>query len=229
MFVKIDLSNNVLYLTFNIPIRCCKGYNTLEGKCWILSSKTVVGSDETRKSLIEAFCLLYREKPLAKITVQAVTRKAGYNRTTFYQYFLDIDDILRQVENSLLDYIVQKRYSLETDKQTHSFIEDLVDLYQKRAVEVNALLGPYGRGHFTEILKQGLDLKFFNLDTDTNNKYQPYLIEFRLTSALNLFALWLSRGQDISVEELIELVTKLYHYNSGLKELADSRNNVGHE
>lgn len=186
-------------------------------------------SADTRQALIEAFCDLYRENSLDKITVQAVTRKAGYNRTTFYQYFLDIDDLLRQVENSLLDYIVQKRYSVEPDEQTRYFIEDLVALYKERAIEVNALLGLHGRGHFTEMLKESLDLSFFHLDTVEDNQYQPYLIEFRLTSALNLFSLWLKRGQDLSVEELIGLVTKLYHFNPGLKELSEIHKRAAQE
>lgn len=195
----------------------------MRGSVGLVVTKAKSQADETRQALLTAFCDLYRENPLEKITVQSVTRKAGYNRTTFYQYFLDIEDLLRQVEESLLAYISQKRNSLSVDERPHDLIEDLVAIYEERAIEVNALLGPYGRVHFTEKLKKSLDLSAFHLDSMQDNKYQPYLLEFRLTSALNLFSLWLSRGQDLSVEELIGLVTKLYHYNPGFQELAEAK------
>lgn len=69
-------------------------------------------------------------------------RKAGYNRSTFYQYFLDIDDLLDEVENTMLEYICKKRGSIDT--YGNSFVSSLVDLYETKAVYVNAVLGDFG-------------------------------------------------------------------------------------
>lgn len=39
-------------------------------------------ADQTRQAFLEAFCLLYSKKPVERITVQEVAKKAGYNRST---------------------------------------------------------------------------------------------------------------------------------------------------
>lgn len=54
-------------------------------------------TEATKQTLIDAFCLLNRETPIGKITIQAITRKAGYNRCTFYQYFKDVYDLLDHI------------------------------------------------------------------------------------------------------------------------------------
>ena len=40
----------------------------------------------TRKAFIEAFCEIYKTKPVEKITVSELTRRAGYNRVTSVSY-----------------------------------------------------------------------------------------------------------------------------------------------
>jgi len=53
---------------------------------------------QTKENLIEAFWQIYCEKGLGKITVKEITAKAGYNRSTFYEYFTDVYDVLDQIE-----------------------------------------------------------------------------------------------------------------------------------
>ena len=57
---------------------------------------------QTKENLMEAFWQIYCEKRIEKITVKEITMKAGYNRSTFYEYFTDVYDVLEQIENSLI-------------------------------------------------------------------------------------------------------------------------------
>lgn len=59
----------------------------------------------THQSLIDAFWELYTQKRIDKITVREITAKAGCNRGTFYEYFLDVYDVLEQIENGLIPEI----------------------------------------------------------------------------------------------------------------------------
>ena len=165
-------------------------------------------TNRTRHTFIDAFCLLYSKKPLDKITVQEITKKAGYNRSTFYQYFLDITDLLCCVENELLDYIVAKRGS--AGKGDNSFIKDLVDLYETKALYLNALLGDYGSNQFLERITALSGVAIPGLDLPDGHRLKPYLLEYRLSGALSLYRLWLRRGKDLSSEEFISLVAELY-------------------
>ncbi len=165
-------------------------------------------TDKTRQAFIDAFCLLHSKKPLEKITVQAITRKAGYNRSTFYQYFLDINDLLSCVEQELLAFVAEKRSKAGTGSQ--SFIHDLMGLYETKSLYLNALLGEFGSNRFLEQLKAipGLDIP--GLGLPDGHPLKPYLVEYRLSGALSLFRLWLRRDKDLSTEEMISLVATLY-------------------
>lgn len=56
----------------------------------------------TKQDLIDAFWYFYCNKRIEKITIKEITLKAGYNRSTFYEYFIDIYDVLEQIESSLI-------------------------------------------------------------------------------------------------------------------------------
>lgn len=60
-------------------------------------------TEKTKQKFVEVFCELYSQKPIEKISVQEISNKSGYNRSTFYQYFTDIYELLDSVENDLLN------------------------------------------------------------------------------------------------------------------------------
>ena len=63
---------------------------------------------KTRRNIMDAFWLLYSQMDIDKITVGAITKKAGYNRSTFYAYFTDIYDLLDQIENEMVENLSEK-------------------------------------------------------------------------------------------------------------------------
>jgi len=49
---------------------------------------------QTKQNIVDAFWELYCEKRIEKITIKDITIKAGYNRSTFYEYFNDSYEVL---------------------------------------------------------------------------------------------------------------------------------------
>jgi AcrR family transcriptional regulator len=179
-------------------------------------------TDRTRQAFIDAFCLLYAQKPFEKITVQEITRKAGFNRSTFYQYFLDINEVLSYVENDLLEYMAEKRRN--AGKKGNSFVNDLVDLYEERAIYINALLGDFGSSHFFDKLKAKANSDVLEFIPSKDDALKAYLMEFRFSGALSLFRLWLHKGQDLSTEKFLTLIEQLY--NQGISSVIGSESKI---
>ena len=169
-------------------------------------------TEKTRQIFVEAFCVLYSQKPIEKITIQEIARKAGFNRSTFYQYFLDIDDLLTYVENDLLEYVYEKRGNIESNSD--SFVSVLVGLYESKAIYFKALFGDYGSQRFLEKLKSESKLDVPEKNLPDEHKLKPYILEYRLASALSLYRLWLRRGgsKDLPLEEFLSLASTLYKY-----------------
>jgi AcrR family transcriptional regulator len=166
-------------------------------------------TDKTRQMFIDVFCELYSQKPIEKISVQEIANKSGYNRSTFYQYFTDIYELLDYVENNLLNYI--KEELANKGISAHPVQNALHCLENKEYLSVlNALLGDYGSIRFLERLKKEITLDSLDLNFPQNNSLTPYLIEFHISTSLSLFRLWMQRQKDLSPEEFFELVDNLY-------------------
>ena len=166
-------------------------------------------TDKTRQVFIDIFCELYAQIPIEKISIQEIALNSGYNRSTFYQYFCDIYDLLAYIENDVLDYILQTVQ--DRDKERHdSYVKDVVKLFDEKGKYLNALLGDYGSNRFLELLKTRIPLESQELELHKDNPLTPYLIEFHMSTSLSLFRLWQRRQKDLPVNELLGLVHHLY-------------------
>jgi AcrR family transcriptional regulator len=61
----------------------------------------------TKMVLKESLLLLMEDKPINKITVTDICKKADLNRGTFYTHYLDAFDLLEQIQNELMEEITE--------------------------------------------------------------------------------------------------------------------------
>ena len=166
-------------------------------------------TEQTRKNIIAAFCRLYAQRPIEQIYVKDVISEAGYNRSTFYEYFQDIYALLNCLEDDVIDYIKGK-----LDKKTRTQA-DLLQLLSEKEKYLKALMGPFGCVHFQDRLKAELTAESEVVISD--ERFEPYFAEFHIEASLSLYRLWLNRGKDISLNELTTLIHTLYtHGASGI-------------
>ena len=57
----------------------------------------------TKHIITQSFFALVKENPVRKITVTKICEVSGVNRTTFYKYYLDVWDLLDQIEAGLAE------------------------------------------------------------------------------------------------------------------------------
>lgn len=167
-------------------------------------SKQPEKTERTRKAFIDAFCILYSQKPIEQISVQEIANKAGYNRSSFYQHFCDIYDLLNILENDVLDSLRK-----ELSKGERSF-QDILALFNGGELYVDALFGDYGGTHFIERVKASVLHEAHHLTTTEADLVSPYLMEFHLSTVLSLYRLWRRRQRDIPAEDLLRLIHNLY-------------------
>ncbi len=157
-------------------------------------------TEQTRKNIVMAFCKLYEQKPIEKISVKDVINLAGYNRSTFYEYFTDIYALLKYIEDDVINYIKAKM-----NNETRS-PADLLTLFSAKEDYLKVLLGTYGCIHFQDRLKN----EFMQISNESDNSLQPYLAEFHMMVSLSMYRLWLKNNKDISLDELSSLIHSLY-------------------
>jgi AcrR family transcriptional regulator len=166
-------------------------------------------TDKTRQTFINVFCDLYCQKPIEKISIKEIANNSGYNRSTFYQYFTDIYELLDCVEERVLKSINEEMESREFS--THTFQDALQCLENVEEISVlKALLGNYGSVHFVERLKREIAFERLIVDFPTDDVLAPYIIEFYISTLISMFRLWIRNGKDLSSEELVKLVDSLF-------------------
>ena len=169
---------------------------------------------QTRERLIEAFWSLYCEKKIEHITIKEITDKAGYHRSTFYEYFVDIYDVLDQLEDTLLQYIemnVISRLDSELDDNLSiDLAQNIANIYDEKGEYLSVLLGEKGDPNFSIKVKALM----FPVLTDTlglswKEIHTSYIFEFATSGILAAVTHWYKNGKNLPSQELAGLVRSM--------------------
>lgn len=160
----------------------------------------------TRQAMLNAFWELALKQGLDRVTVSAVTKKADFNRGTFYVYFNDMDDLLVQAEEELL-LDLQKRMKAVvfggTDINYELASKKLVETLTLYDDKLFLLIGRNGDPDFLARVREemsGVFREVFN--APDYPPYRDYVIAFITSAITGLLTYWHDTGKKIGIEEL---------------------------
>ena len=188
----------------------------------------------TRKKLMDSFWELYKENRIEKISVGAITKLAGMNRGTFYEYFADIYELLDQLEDEMLE-----RFKCTLDEWHASNGSELIIDTEQRLTEFTA--------YCTKIFTEYDDKLYVLLCQKENTAFQTkvkkrmrlhlslvmgtkflqgqkenieYVMDFVISALTGLFSCWHEQGKKMEIEDLLKIIqTLIYKGVSGYIEL----------
>lgn len=176
----------------------------------------------TRRIFIDAFWALVKEKPISKIAVNELTRRTSYNRGTFYEYFIDIDDLVANAEADLLDELKQTIRQVMPESGSGNTIpqraseraDSLENLFQivfnAMNEKIYLLLGPNGdSAFFPKVKSELLPLVEDYLPLPADSPYFDYLLDYVNSAMFSILQLWNERGKDLPAEEVSILMQNL--------------------
>lgn len=106
----------------------------------------------TRRLLREALLQLLSEKPLEKISVSALCRTAGINRTTFYHHYQTPSDVLTEMENELVEGLQQYNVQNLTERSTLQAATSICAYLHKHADTLRVLFRCNVDGHLATVV-----------------------------------------------------------------------------
>ena len=168
-------------------------------------------SERTRQTIIDAFWEIYCKKRIEKITVREIAAKAGYNRSTFYEYFIDVYEVLDHIEQSLLPDIEDMPPLSPIPSDCPIPIDSFIKLYSSGSKYYTVLLGDNGDPAFAAKMKNGMKsklLEHFGGDASTAVELD-YTLEYMLSAMIAILTHWFKSGENISKEDLIRLISAL--------------------
>jgi len=168
-------------------------------------------TEMTQKNFQEAFWTLYSKQNLDKITVKDLCNLAGYNRSTFYQYYTDIYHMFHKLESQLLDEIYEFVIQLvERADQLNAtqVIQTIFELFSQNNKFISVLYGSHGDNEFkpkvVENLKPLWIKYFFNIANFTPAEVD-LLMEFNISGIISMFQKWIYDPNGVSFERIIQL------------------------
>jgi AcrR family transcriptional regulator len=169
----------------------------------------------TKMVLKESFIKLLEKKDISQITIKEICAVADINRATFYSHYNDQYDLLRKIENELLDNF--SSYLSEFDQNINNMnavppAEKIFEYIKENAKICKLLLSE--RGDFS-FQKKVVMLVYDKIITELmdNNKLTKedaeYVYSFTITGCVGIVQKWLDDDMKKSSYFIAEMVVKL--------------------
>ena len=166
--------------------------------------KHIEQTDQTRQSIVDAFWALAGNDDQGRITASAVAEKAGVNRSTFYEYFPDVDGLTVYIEETLTEELKAVIGALYLKYNLNCSHRDLA----------KALVPYYDR--LTVLLKRDADRRFlFRIQTEAIELFSEVtkvpdpMIEYEIAYVTAAFAglllYWQQTGRKIDEDAFTEV------------------------
>src|SRR5262245_11534463 len=162
---------------------------------------------QTKEKLFQAFWSLYRKQKIEQITIKDITTKAGYHRSTFYEYFGDIYDVLNQLEEALLENLKEQVLSSLENGLNDDMLQNLAEVYQAKGDYFGTLLSENGDPYFAQRMKAILRSALSSaLGLPEKDIRTAYIFEFGLSAIIGTLTHWYNHQKDISSKEMVRLM-----------------------
>lgn len=183
----------------------------------LIKDRRVRKSKEALKnSLIE----LMREKSVNNITVKELVTRADLNRSTFYNYYSDIPDMLSKLEDELYNeflytleaHIPKKEKVVDVSKGGHKFIEDMCSVIKNNYEFCRCIFSKNGDLNFLFKLEEMIENNLKNQLReifDGKIDHLTYVYSFFKSGYIGILKEWMKGGCVESSEEIANITYDL--------------------
>ncbi len=162
----------------------------------------------TRKNIKEAFLLLLGKKRFDKISVREIVHIAGYNRTTFYNYYIDTSDLLQEIENDILDSVDICFSTIFGNGNIEDLVENAFDSFLKAKEQFSLVIGENGDPLFEGELKRRFKaiLRRFIKQSDAFSTTTEYTLEFYSSGLVSIIKMWILNEAEIELKDFSSVI-----------------------
>ena len=162
----------------------------------------------TKNTIETAYLEVLAERPGSKITVKEVCNRAAVNRTTFYKYYEDADDLGMVVRKNLLTYIetLLKETIPENRSDAYEFVSQIIlNIY--RDVKVRRLPVLYLEEDFRREVDNLMRKHYFTPKYGARIPEEDWIrITYCTCALVGLVEAWIKDSMSVSPERIANSV-----------------------
>lgn len=169
----------------------------------------------TRTHFQKAFVNLIKEIGYSKVTVRKLVEYADYNRTSFYRYYDNLD----QLSEEIIDLIVNKIYyesyikeknSPDNKRITYSIYKTIYEnsfYFDLLAIEDGI---PNLKSNFIKCMENILENEWIFEDDNHMIFQDEYIHSFWIQGTYGMIEMWVKNGYNLNYKIFAEHVHRLY-------------------
>ncbi len=152
---------------------------------------------KTKESLLLALLRMMDSCPLEEVTVSALCKEAGVNRTTFYKYYAVPEDLITEAVEDLLKNVMHLGEGL--GKSVYEYLLLCCQHFQRNQKLMQALMDSRTdlSSIFFRLAQSQYDISFMYRDENT----------FITGGIMNVMRSWMHRGFIETPEEMAQIIT----------------------
>lgn len=160
--------------------------------------------------------ILLKQKNFAKIFITDIVKEADINRSTFYEHYQDINQLMIVIEKDLVEKIkdifdYSFNYSIEQFIEYFEFIKENKDFYL--SVFNNNYDHPLAKITFDEYIS----VHNLNYNEDMNQSPEMKYHHMFVSSGLfSITRLWVTSGMKETTKQMAEIFFEEYTFNCNL-------------
>lgn len=165
----------------------------------------------TKKAFETSLVQLSEELPLNKITVKLLCERAQLSRNAFYFHYSDINDLILDIENSVVgevEALIEKLDELGFPKNVYASVDGLIDIFDRRKDTCMMLFDKTSNSlvHRMSGLFCDFNYKYFAMFHDTGDRTNfDFFYMFLSNGFYGLLRYWFKNYDKMSKSEVTAL------------------------
>lgn len=171
----------------------------------------------TKKLLRECLFGLLEKKSIDSITVKELTEAADVNRSTFYFYYRDINDMMMQIQSEIYAVfekeVIEPEASFETAEDFSAYILRFLRFCESNTRICRFVIGNDPNNNLTNMIKKAItehipDTKAVFGETQP----ERYLSTFAVSGFWQTAVSWLYDGMPVDAEKMADFMSRSYFF-----------------
>lgn len=165
----------------------------------------------TREGIVDAFLSLYEGRSIREVTVAQVSAAAHVNRSTFYEYFDSVYDLLDQAEGVLVEQVARAAETAAGDGRhldEAEFARQGVMLFEESGGRMGVLVSHPGSTFPARLVERMRPLMGSVLGMDPEDPRSALLVSFVLSGVVGSLSSWHRSGEALPRGEVAVLIQR---------------------
>ncbi len=181
----------------------------------------------TKKVIKDTFLNLLEKKDISNITVTEICETADINRGTFYRYYMDVYDLLKNIEQEFIDEI-KNSPSIEKmeDHSIYSFTKGILSIFENNKKLVKILFSTDNNVYFlNEVLDVAYEKcigRWEQLQPDIDSSELENAVVFIFNGALGVINYWIKNNFSPASDDIARYI-EMYSLHGAKKYLPKNK------